>query len=193
MVVKTQRYNKTYARQKLVKHNTKKHVARRTSKNNLKLRGGGDDIEIYYSRNFLKGGNIIASTSMGELKKIPYKMLSELPTIKLNRNDKYKIIFLYKDYDSNPQQQQQRSTSSGTPFAEYELERKGMFTTTKTNEKITKLTDLVKLYASELKLNALTIIIKLYKGTIDKTTKTTIYPSSTSPTTTYYFNLNPIR
>lgn len=191
MVVKTKKLNKQRNKHRNKYTSTKSKVSRRTRKNDLVLRGGGDDVEIYYKKGFLN--KIRASNSPNEtIKEIQYKKLSEMPEIKINKNGRYKIMFYYKDYN-NQSQEKSRYYSADNIFAECELERTGTLThTVKTLvEKTDKLKNLLEKYASEYVQKALTITIKIYNADINKTTKAVTYQSN--PNLTYYFNLKPIK
>jgi len=184
MVVKTQHRKKQFNKHSKKYTSTKKTVSRRTRKNDLVLRGGGEDVEIYYKKNFFN--KIIGSTSPNEaIKEIQYKKLSKMPEIKIHKNGIYQIKFFYKDY-----QTQNTVSNPGTNFGLFELERSGTLThTTKTiSESTGGLKKIQDNYANEQIQKSLTITVQISTGSFNKTKKIREY---SSPYLTYYFNLKP--
>lgn len=198
MVVKTQKLNKQRNKHRNKYTSTKKKVSRRTRKNDLVLRGGGDDVEIYYKINFFN--KIMASTSPTDsLKEIDYKKLSKIPEIKINKNGRYKIMFYYKKYMDPASETQKiyasQTLGTGSLFAEHKLERTGKLThTVKTlsinTNLLTAYQKLLKEYADLRSLVALTITIQIFNLNLNKNKVET---QSTTPNLTYYFNLQPIK
>lgn len=94
MVIKTKKLNKQRNKHRNKYTSTKSKVSRRTRKNDLVLRGGGDDVEIYYKTK--KGNTKVASEDTTY--EIFHETLKNLPTIKINANGKYKIMFSYIKY-----------------------------------------------------------------------------------------------
>lgn len=191
MVVKTQKRNKQLNKQRNKHSNkytsTKKTGSKRTRKNNLVLQGGSQDVEIYYKKNVFS--KIIASTIPNDsLKDIQYKKLSKMPEIKINKNGIYRIMFYCKDYQTQNTVSQQ---NPGSLFAEYQLQRSGILThiIKKISEKTDGLKKILETYASINVQKALTIIVRIYNGVINKNTKVTTYEQA--PNLTYYFNLKP--
>ena len=195
MAVKTQQRKKQLNKHSKKYTSIKKKVSRRTRKNDLVLRGGGDDVEIYYKINFFN--KIIASTSPTDsLKNIDYKKLSKMPEIKINKNGRYLIKFFYKNYKDPETQKIYASPTLGTGslFAEHKLERTGKLThTVKTlsinTNLLTTYQKLLKEYADLRSLVALTITIQIFNLNLNKNKVET---QSTTPNLTYYFNLLPI-
>ena len=128
MFVKTKKLNKQRNKQLNKYTSTKKKVSRRTRKNDLLLRGGGDDVEIYYKKpGLLTFGKIKGSTdSKTGLQSINSKQLYNLPYFKFGTSGQYRFILGIKNYyddskiQSNRHGQRPPSTSF-EKFAEYKV------------------------------------------------------------------------
>jgi hypothetical protein len=112
MLVKTKKLNKQRNKHLNKYTSTKKKVSRRTRKNDLVLRGGGEDGEYFrafYENSILKK-NIYAKTTESSLNKLNYLRCQELPKIELKKNGKYKIKIFTKSLDVPNQQTQSTRT-----------------------------------------------------------------------------------
>jgi hypothetical protein len=106
MVVKTKKLNK----QRNKYTSTKRKVSRRTRKNNLVLRGGGDDVEIYYKQKTgafssekiepiqLPNSYSTPKVETNNLKYINSKLVLDIPYIKAKNEGIYTFKFTIIPY-----------------------------------------------------------------------------------------------
>jgi len=127
MVIKTKKLNKQHNKHLNKYNSTKKKVSRRTRKNDLVLRGGSDDVKIYYKKpGLLTFGKIEGSTdTKTSLQSINSKQLYNLPYFKFSTSGQYRFILEIKNYndDSKPQNAYGRRlpSTSFEKFAEYKV------------------------------------------------------------------------
>lgn len=185
MVVKTKKLNKQRNKHLNKYTSTKKTVFRRTRKNDLVLRGGGDDVEIYYKKpGLLTFGKIEGSTdSKTGLQPIKSKQLYELPYFKFKTVGSYKFILEIKNYIdvSKKNTYGQQQTSTFVPFTEYKVKHNKLLSNEKSGGNINN--SILDSYIKKYK--QISIHIKVYKTEkIDKTEKEKYIKD-------IYFNLEP--
>lgn len=193
MVIKTKKLNKQRNKHRNKYTSTKSKVSRRTRKNDLVLRGGGDDVEIYYKKpGLLTFGKIEGSSDIKTgLQRIKSKQLYELPQFKFNTVGSYRFSLNIKNYDINeknkPQQNiygrplQTSSSTSFEKFAEYKVKHNKFLSDEKSGGNIES--SVLDKYVKKYK--QISIYIKVYKTEIKDKRETEKHIKDV------YFNLEP--
>jgi hypothetical protein len=190
MLVKTKKLNKQRNKHLNKYTSTKKKVSRRTRKNDLVLRGGGEDGEYFrafYENSILKK-NIYAKTTESSLNKLNYLRCQELPKIELKKNGKYKIRISIKSLDVPNQQTQ--STQKEQYIGHIIMKRAGILFHSQTpdNSLDEKYKTHIKTLANENKKINFMLILKIYKISTTKNKNT----ENQNASETLYIKLEPI-